>query len=96
MEGSEYVQAVDSVVLAIGYWPDPLIGKTTGSLATHKLGLILADEETGATTRPGVYAAGDNVHGPDLVITAIATAHKAADSMHAYLCGEPVPVVSAS
>lgn len=96
MEGSEYVQAVDSVVLAIGYWPDPLIGKTTENLTTHKWGLILANEETGATTRPGVYAAGDNVHGPDLVITAIATAHKAADSIHAYLCGEPVPVLSAS
>ncbi|MCB0241293.1 MAG: FAD-dependent oxidoreductase, partial [Anaerolineae bacterium] len=96
MEGSEYVQAVDSVVLAIGYWPDPLIGKTTENLTTHKWGLILANEETGATTRPGVYAAGDNVHGPDLVITAIATAHKAADSIHAYLCGEPAPVMSAS
>jgi glutamate synthase (NADPH/NADH) small chain len=94
MEGSEYVQEVDNVVLAIGYWPDPLIGKTTANLMTQKYGLILADEETGATSRPGIFAAGDNVHGPDLVITAIATAHKAAASIHHYLVGEPVAAFS--
>ena len=92
IEGSEFIQDVDTVVLAVGYWPDPFLGKKTPELATHKWGLILADEEVGATSREGVFAAGDNVHGPDLVITAIATAHKAADSIQAYLEGQTLPL----
>ena len=90
IEGSEFIQEVDTVVLAVGYWPDPLLGDKTENLATHNWGLILADEAIGATTREGVFAAGDNVHGPDLVITAITSAHKAAASMAAYLEGKPI------
>ena len=90
IEGSEFIQEVDTVVLAVGYWPDPLLGDSTENLATHNWGLILTDETVGATTREGVFAAGDNVHGPDLVITAIASAQKAAESMQAYLDGQPV------
>ncbi len=90
IEGSEFIQEIDTVLLAVGYWPDPFLGKKTENLATHNWGLIVTDEEVGATTRQGVFAAGDNVHGPDLVITAIATAHQAADSIEAYLRGEPV------
>ncbi|MFQ5610767.1 MAG: FAD-dependent oxidoreductase [Anaerolineae bacterium] len=92
IEGSEFIQEIDTVILAVGYWPDPLLGKKTENLATHKWGLIVADESVGATTREGVFAAGDNVHGPDLVITAIASAHRAADSIQAYLAGQPVPL----
>ena len=88
VEGSEFIQEVDTVVLAVGYWPDPLLGEQSPDLRTHKWGLVLADEAVGATTRPGVFAAGDNVHGPDLVITAIAAAHTAARSMHHYLSGQ--------
>ncbi len=90
IKGSEFIQEVDTVVLAVGYWPDPLLGEKTENLATHNWGLILADETVGATTREGVFAAGDNVHGPDLVITAVAAAHQAAKSMQAYLEGQPV------
>ena len=96
IEGSEFIQEIDTVVLAVGYWPDPLLGKKTEGLATHKWGLILADEGVGATSRPGVFAAGDNVHGPDLVVTAIATAHTAAESIHRYLTGEPVTWVESA
>ncbi|RME59708.1 MAG: dihydropyrimidine dehydrogenase, partial [Caldilineae bacterium] len=85
IEGSEYTVPVDAVVLAIGYWPDPSLGEKTKNLATHKWGLIQVDPETGATSLPGVFAGGDNTHGPDLVITAIAAAHRAARSMDAYL-----------
>jgi glutamate synthase (NADPH/NADH) small chain len=85
IEGSEFIMDIDTVVLAVGYWPDPFIGENTPDLETHKWGLITADEEVGATSRKGVFAAGDNVHGPDLVITAIATAHKAAESIQTYL-----------
>jgi glutamate synthase (NADPH/NADH) small chain len=87
IEGSEFIQEVDNVILAVGYWPDPYLSEKTEGLATHKWGLIFAEEEVGATSREGVFAAGDNVHGPDLVITAIASAHKAAESIDAYLNG---------
>lgn len=90
IEGSEYIKEIDTVVLAVGYWPDPFLGEKTPDLATHKWGLIVADEAVGASSRPGVFAAGDNVHGPDLVITAIASAHQAAKSMQAYLEGQHV------
>lgn len=90
IEGSEFVQEIDTVILAIGYWPDAFLGKRTENLVTHKWGLIVADEEVGATSREGVFAAGDNVHGPDLVITAIAAAHRAAESIDAYLNGDRI------
>jgi len=90
IEGSEFVQEIDTVVLAIGYWPDPFLGEKTPGLVTQKWGLILADEEVGATSREGVFAAGDNVHGPDLVATAIAGARRAAESMANYLEGKKV------
>ncbi len=90
IEGSEFIQETDNVILAIGYWPDPYVGERTEDLATHKWGLIMTDEEVGATSREGVFAAGDNVHGPDLVITAIATAHRAAESIDAYLTGAQI------
>ncbi|MFW6069821.1 MAG: FAD-dependent oxidoreductase [bacterium] len=95
IEGSEFFEPVDTVVLAVGYWPDPFLGERTEGLATHKWGLLVADEAVGATTRPGVFAAGDNVHGPDLVVTAIAAAHTAARSIDAYLQGKPVPAPEA-
>lgn len=88
--GSEFVQEIDTVVLAVGYWPDPSLGEQTPDLATHKWGLIVTDPETGATSRLGVFAAGDNVHGPDLVITAVSEAHKAAAAINTYLAGAPV------
>jgi glutamate synthase (NADPH/NADH) small chain len=95
MEGSEFMQEVDTVVLAVGYWPDPALGKKTEGLKTYKWGLFLTDESIGATSRKGIFAAGDNVHGPDLVITAVTTAHKAAKSIDAYLKGESIPWVEA-
>ncbi len=92
IEGSEFVMPVDAVVLAIGYWPDPSLGEKTKDLATYKWGLIQVDQETGATSLPGVFAGGDNTHGPDLVITAIAAAHRAARSMDDYLRNGDVSV----
>ena len=85
IEGSEIDVDINTVVLAIGYWPDPELGEQNEDLKTHKWGLIEADEADGATTLPGVFAAGDNVHGPDLVITAVASAQKAANSIEEYL-----------
>lgn len=92
IEGSEHEVSVDSVVLAIGYWPDPLIGEKTPDLETRNWGLIVADSETGSTSRAGVYAGGDAVTGPDLVVTAAAAGLRAARSIHAAITqGEQVP-----
>lgn len=85
IEGDEFIMEVDTVVLALGYWPDPLIGETTPKLKTHNWGLITADEKTGRTSRTQIFAAGDNVHGPDLVVTAMVAARKAARSIDEYL-----------
>ncbi len=83
--GFEFVVPVDTVLLALGYWPDETIGKTTPGLETHDWGLVNADKHTGATTRPGVFAGGDAVTGPDLVSTAMAAGFRAARAMHEYL-----------
>ncbi len=85
-KGSEFSLECDTVVLAIGYWPDTEIGETTPGLETHKWGLVKVEtEETGRTSRRGVFAAGDNVRGADLVVTAVAAARKAAKTMDEFL-----------
>jgi glutamate synthase (NADPH/NADH) small chain len=63
IQGSEKVIDVDTVIIAIGQSPNPLIKSTTPDLETHKWGGIIADEETGATSKEGVYAGGDAVTG---------------------------------
>ena len=85
VENSNFIVEADSAILALGYWPDPIIGETTPDLKTHKWGLIVADRETGATSRPGVYAGGDDVTGPDLVVTAMVAGRKSAAAIDAYL-----------
>ena len=86
VENSNFSVAADTAILALGYWPDPLIGDTTPGLETHNWGLIkLVEKETGATTREGVFAGGDGVTGPDLVVTAMVAGRKAAHSINKYL-----------
>ncbi len=85
IEGSNFSVPAETVVLALGYWPDPLLGKTTPDLETYKYGLIVADPESGATSRPGVFAVGDAVSGPDLVVTAMRGGRRAALAIDAYL-----------
>lgn len=86
VEGSNFSIAVDTAIKALGYWPDPVIGETTPGLEVHDWGLItVVDKETGATARPGVYAAGDVVTGPDLVVTAMVGGRKAAAEIDRYL-----------
>lgn len=86
VEGSNFSIAADTAVLALGYWPDPLIGKTTPNLETHNWGLIaVKDRKRGATSREGIFAGGDCVTGPDLVVTAMAAGRKAAFAIDEYL-----------
>jgi glutamate synthase (NADPH/NADH) small chain len=87
IEGSEFIVEADTAVLALGYWPDPVLGDNTPDLDTHKWGLIVADWETGATSRPGVFAGGDGVTGPDLVVTAMVAGRKSAAAIDEYLNG---------
>lgn len=83
---SNFSVACDTAILALGYWPDPVIGKSTPNLDTHDWGLVtVADKETGATSRPGVYSGGDCVTGPDIVVTAMVAGRKAAFSIDEYL-----------
>jgi glutamate synthase (NADPH/NADH) small chain len=79
---------VDDVILAIGFWPDPLLGETTPGLETRGSGLLVVDEETGRTSRPGIFAGGDAVTGPALVNTALGAGKRAAQAIHEYLTRE--------
>ena len=65
---SEFDIDVDTVVIAIGQGPNPLIQSTTPDMQTNKRGNIIADEETGKTTKEGVFAGGDIVTGAATVI----------------------------
>jgi glutamate synthase (NADPH/NADH) small chain len=85
IEGTNFLVEADTAILALGYWPDETIGKTTPGLETRKWGLIVIDQETGETSRPGVYAGGDAVTGPDLVVTAMVAGRKAAHHIDTYL-----------
>jgi glutamate synthase (NADPH/NADH) small chain len=88
VEGSEYISEVDTVVIAIGQSPNPVVRQSEPDLATAKWGGIIADEETGATSIPGVYAGGDAVTGAATVITAMGAAKKAARAIDAYIRGK--------
>jgi glutamate synthase (NADPH/NADH) small chain len=85
VEGSNFIIECDTAVLALGYWPDPIIGNTTPDLETHDWGLITASPKTGATSREGVFSGGDCVTGPDLVVTAMAAGRRAAWAIDEYL-----------
>ncbi|TEB17210.1 Glutamate synthase (NADPH) small chain [Pelotomaculum sp. FP] len=85
VKGSEFILKVDTVVVAIGTGPNPLISKTTPDLAVNRRGNITADPESGATSKPGVYAGGDVVTGAATVILAMGAGRTAARSIHNYL-----------
>jgi len=85
VEGSKFIIDADTVVVAAGYYPDPIITATTPGLKTQKWGMIIADRETGATSRFGVFTGGDVVTGPDTVVTAMVAGRKAAYTIDAYL-----------
>jgi glutamate synthase (NADPH) small chain len=83
--GSEFELAVDTVIMAIGTRANPIIGNSTPGLELTNRGYIVADEETGETSLPGVYAGGDIVTGSATVIAAMGAGKKAATAIHKYL-----------
>jgi glutamate synthase (NADPH/NADH) small chain len=85
IEGSEFIMNVDTVVIAIGQTPNPVIQRTTEGLETTKWGTIVAKDETGETTKEGVYAGGDVVSGAATVISAMGAGKRAARSIDKYL-----------
>ncbi|TQI66591.1 NADPH-dependent glutamate synthase [Clostridium sp. KNHs216] len=84
-EGSNFEIPVDCVVMAIGNSPNPLIRSTTEGLEANRKGCIVVDEATMATTREGVYAAGDAVSGAATVILAMGGGKEAARSIDQYI-----------
>jgi glutamate synthase (NADPH/NADH) small chain len=87
IEGSEFTMDVDTVIVAIGRSPNPIIQQTTEGLQVTKWGTIVADED-GKTSIDGVYAGGDVVTGQATVISAMGAGKRAARAIHAYIMKE--------
>ena len=84
VKGSEFEIPVDEVIMALGTSPNPLIAGTTRGLETERHGCIVADE-SGATSRPGVFAGGDAVTGAATVILAMGAGRRAAKAIDDYI-----------
>lgn len=87
VEGSNYIIPVETVIIAIGQSPNPLIRQTTPGLDTQKWGGIIVDEDTMKTSKEGVYAGGDTVTGAATVILAMGAGKKAAKAIDEKLQG---------
>jgi glutamate synthase (NADPH/NADH) small chain len=85
VEGSEFQLECDLAVIAVGAGANPLLTQTTAGLELNKWGYIIADLETGKTTKKGVWAGGDIVTGQATVILAMGAGRLASDSIHQYL-----------
>ncbi|HDK7174452.1 TPA: NADPH-dependent glutamate synthase [Clostridium botulinum] len=85
IKDSEFVMDVDTVIMSLGTSPNPLISSTTKGLEINKRKCIVAEEETGLTTREGVYAGGDAVTGAATVILAMGAGKQVAKAIEEYL-----------
>ena len=86
--GSEHILPADTIIFAVGQWAELGLVEGMDEIKTVRGRTIEVDEETKATGKKGVFAAGDAVTGTDLVITAIAAGRKAAIAMDKYLGGD--------
>ena len=84
VEGSEFTIPADVVVIAIGTSPNPIIFKGSEGLEQNQKGTVVADEETGATSKCGVFAGGDVITGAATVISAMGAGKKAAKAIGEY------------
>ena len=84
-EGSEFVLNVDTMIMALGTSPNPLIRSTTPGLETNKHGCIVTEGDEGKTSREGVYAGGDAVTGAATVIKAMGAGKAAAKAIDEYI-----------
>ena len=85
IKGSEFIIDVDTVIMSLGTSPNPLISSTTKGLEINKRGCVSIKEESGLTSRDGVFAGGDAVTGAATVILAMGAGKKAALGIHEYL-----------
>ena len=85
--GSEFDIQADAIVVAIGYNVDPAWGDEALGVDRDRWDRFVVDPETMTTSRPGIFAGGDNVNGADLVVTALEHRHLAADGIHDSLSG---------
>jgi glutamate synthase (NADPH/NADH) small chain len=85
IEGSEHIIDTDTVIVALGTRPRKFIRETTPDLKTTEWGTFMADEETGATSKKGVFAGGDIVTGSATVIKAMGAGRVAAKAINEYL-----------
>lgn len=85
IKGSEFTLDVDTVIMSLGTSPNPLISSTTKGLDINKWQCIVAEEDTGLTTKEKVYAGGDAVTGAATVILAMGAGKKAAKAIDEYL-----------
>ncbi len=85
IEGSEYEIECDTVIMSLGTSPNPLISSTTLGLDVNRRKCIVAEEETGATSKDGVYAGGDAVTGAATVILAMGAGKKAAKGIDTFI-----------
>ena len=83
--GSEFEIECDAVIMSLGTSPNPLIASTTSGLKVNRKGCIETDEESGATSIPGVFAGGDASSGAATVILAMGAGRKAAKGIDAWL-----------
>ena len=83
--GSEYEMDVDTVIMSLGTSPNPLISSTTKGLDINKRRCIVAEEETGKTSKDGIYAGGDAVTGAATVILAMGAGKAGAKGIDEYL-----------
>ena len=85
IEGSDFAIEVNTVVVALGTTPNPLIASTTQGLDTTRWGTVIANEETGKTVKDGVWAGGDIVTGAATVISAMGAGKRAAGDLDRFL-----------
>ena len=86
--GSEFDLELDTVIMSLGTSPNPLISSTTKGLDINRWKCIVAEEENGATSKPGVFAGGDAVTGAATVILAMGAGKAAAKGIDEYLSGK--------
>ena len=85
IEGSEFEMEIDTVLMALGTSPNPLIASTTKGLELNKWDCVVVNEDTGATSKEGVFAGGDAVTGAATVILAMGAGRTAAKGIDEYL-----------
>ena len=91
IEGSEFEMDVDTVVMALGTSPNPLVFVDAEELERTKWGTVVSDVETGRTTMPRVWAGGDVVTGAATVVSAMGAGKRAAADINRFLQGEANP-----